>query len=312
MSKIFITGVNGFVGRHLMLEYKDSEIIGLVREGTDKNLGTNIKTVQGDILDKERIEKIIKEEKPDLILHLAAFTSPSESLKNPVGTLDNNIKGQLNILEAVRKIELLDTKLLVVSSAEVYGDIDEANLPISEEESLNPMTPYAVSKITQDFLGYQYFKSYGIKSIRVRPFNHIGPGQSSMFVVSAFARQIALIEKGKQEKIIKVGDLISRRDFTDVRDIVRAYRILMEKGKIGDVYNIGSGKSYKISEILEILLSFSKQKIEIKEDESLMREVDIKESRCDSSKINKDTGWKPEIPIEKSLLDSLDYWRNIL
>lgn len=312
MSKIFITGVNGFVGMHLVLEYKDSEIIGLVREETDKDLGSNIKTIQGDILDKEKIEKIVKEEKPDLIFHLAAFTSPSESLKNPVETIDNNIKGQLNILEAVRKIELLDTKLLVVSSAEVYGDIDEADLPISEEEALNPMTPYAVSKITQDFLGYQYFKSYGIKSIRVRPFNHIGPGQSNMFVVSAFAKQIAMIEKGQQEKIIKVGDLISKRDFTDVRDVVRAYRILMERGKIGDVYNIGSEKSYKISEILNILLSFSKQKIEIKEDESLMRKVDIKESRCDSSKIKKDTGWKPEIPIEKSLLDALDYWRNIL
>lgn len=312
MSKIFITGVNGFVGKHLVLEYKDSEIIGLVREETDEDLGSNIKTIQGDILDKEKIEKIVKEEKPDLIFHLAAFTSPSESLKNPVETIDNNIKGQLNILEAVRKIELLDTKLLVVSSAEVYGDIDEADLPISEEEALNPMTPYAVSKITQDFLGYQYFKSYGIKSIRVRPFNHIGPGQSNMFVVSAFAKQIAMIEKGQQEKIIKVGDLISKRDFTDVRDVVRAYRILMERGKIGDVYNIGSEKSYKISEILNILLSFSKQKIEIKEDESLMRKVDIKESRCDSSKIKKDTGWKPEIPIEKSLLDALDYWRNIL
>jgi len=311
MAKVFITGINGFVGKHLIKEYPNDEIFGLVKTSTDENLGENVKKFQGDILDSSGIRKIIEEVKPDIIFHLAALTSPSESLKNPVETLDNNIKGQLNILEAVRNLEL-DCKTLVVSSAEIYGSVSEKDLPINENVQFLPTTPYAVSKITQDFLGYQYFKSYGVKSIRVRPFNHIGPGQAPMFVVSAFAKQIAMIEKGQQEPVMKVGNLTPKRDFTDVRDVARAYKLLMEKGEIGEVYNIGSGKSYGINEILNILISFSTEKIEVREDPSLVRKVDVKELRCDYTKLKNDTSWEPEIEIEKSLKDTLDYWRNIL
>lgn len=311
MAKVFITGINGFVGKHLIKEYPNDEIFGLVKTSTDENLGENVKKFQGDILDSSGIRKIIEEVKPDIIFHLAALTSPSESLKNPVETLDNNIKGQLNILEAVRDLEL-DCKTLVVSSAEIYGSVSEKDLPINENVQFLPTTPYAVSKITQDFLGYQYFKSYGVKSIRVRPFNHIGPGQAPMFVVSAFAKQIAMIEKGQQEPVMKVGNLTPKRDFTDVRDVARAYKLLMEKGEIGEVYNIGSGKSYGINEILNILISFSTEKIEVREDPSLVRKVDVKELRCDYTKLKNDTSWEPEIEIEKSLKDTLDYWRNIL
>lgn len=312
MSKIFITGINGFVGKHLLEQYKEDEIIGLVKNSDESNLGDNVRVVQGDILDKPIMDEIIANEKPNIIFHLAALTSPSESIKNPSETIKNNIEGQLNILEAVRNNKLLDTKLLVVSSAEIYGEVDEKNLPIDENAPLFPNTPYAVSKITQDFLGYQYFKSYGIKSIRVRPFNHIGPGQAPIFVVSAFARQIAMIEKGQQNKIMKVGNLEPKKDFTDVRDVVRAYRLLIEKGKIGEVYNIGSGVSYSISEILEKLLSYSTEKIEVVADESLIRKVECKELRCDITKLKNDTGWEPMISIDKSLRDALDYWRNIL
>ncbi len=311
MAKVFITGINGFVGKHLIKEYPNDEIFGLVKTSIDENLGENVKKFQGDILDSSGIRKIIEEVKPDIIFHLAALTSPSESLKNPVETLDNNIKGQLNILEAVRNLEL-DCKTLVVSSAEIYGSVSEKDLPINENVQFLPTTPYAVSKITQDFLGYQYFKSYGVKSIRVRPFNHIGPGQAPMFVVSAFAKQIAMIEKGQQEPVMKVGNLTPKRDFTDVRDVSRAYKLLMEKGEIGEVYNIGSGKSYGINEILNILISFSTEKIEVREDPSLVRKVDVKELRCDYTKLKNDTSWEPEIEIEKSLKDTLDYWRNIL
>ena len=312
MSKVFITGINGFVGKHLIDLYKDDEIVGLIRPGTDKDVGDDIKLVEGDILDTNRIEEIISEEKPDIIFHLAAFTSPSESLKSPVEALDNNIKGQLNILEAIRKFELFDTKTLVVSTSEIYGNADPEFLPINESTPLKPHTPYAVSKITQDFLGYQYFKSYGIKTIRVRPFNHIGPGQAPMFVVPAFAKQIAMIEKGQQEKIMKVGNLDAKKDFTDVRDVVLAYKLLMEKGEFGEVYNIGSGKSHAISEILEILLSFSTEKISVEKDPALMRKNEILDLYCDPSKIERLTGWKATIPLEKSLKDALDYWRNIL
>ena len=311
MAKIFITGINGFVGKHLIRQYSKDEIVGLVKDSTGEDLGKNVKTHQGDILDKQRIQDIISEIRPDIIFHLAALTSPAESLKNPVETINNNVSGQLNILEAVRNLEI-DCKMLVVSSAEVYGNVNEKNIPTTESAELLPNTPYGVSKATQDLLGYQYSKSYGLKNVRVRPFNHIGPGQAPIFVVSAFAKQIAMIEKGQQEKIIKVGNLTPKRDFTDVRDVVRAYKLLMEKGKAGEVYNIGSGKSYEISEILNILLSFSSEKIEVVEEESLVRKVDVKELRCDFSKLNNDTGWEPEIPIEKSLQDTLDYWRDII
>lgn len=310
MAKIFITGINGFVGKHLINQYPEDEISGLIKN-SDGQLGENVKAYQGDILDTVEIEKIIEEIKPDIIFHLAALTSPAESLKTPVETINNNVLGQLNILEAVRKLGL-DSKMLVVSSAEVYGNVDEKNIPTTESAELLPNTPYGVSKVTQDMLGYQYYKAYGLKNTRVRPFNHIGPGQAPIFVVSAFAKQIAMIEKGQQEKIIKVGNLTAKRDFTDVRDVVRAYKLLVDKGRAGEVYNIGSGKSYAISEILNILLSFSNEKIEIVEDESLLRKVDVKELRCDFTKLRNDTGWEPEIPIEKSLRDTLDYWRNTL
>lgn len=311
MAKIFITGINGFVGKHLTKEYLEDEIFGLVKDSTGENLDGNTKTFQGDILDSEGIKKIVGEVRPDIIFHLAALTSPAESLKSPVETINNNVNGQLNILEAVRSLEI-DCRMLVVSSAEVYGNVADENIPTAENAPLLPNTPYGVSKATQDLLGYQYYESYGLENIRVRPFNHIGPGQAPIFVVSAFAKQIAMIEKGQQEKVIKVGNLTPRRDFTDVRDVVKAYKLLMEKGKFGEVYNIGSGKSYEISEILNILMSFSTEKIEIVEDESLLRKVDVKELQCDFTKLKNDTGWEPEIPIEKSLKDTLDYWRNII
>lgn len=309
MAKIFITGINGFVGKHLLEAYSEDEVFGLVKSSTGSL--ENVITLSGDILDKKRIEDIIREIRPDVIFHLAALTSPAESLKTPVETINNNVTGQLNILEAVRNLNL-NCKMLVVSSAEVYGNVDEKNIPTSESVELLPNTPYGVSKATQDLLGFQYNKSYGIHTVRVRPFNHIGPGQAPVFVVSAFARQIAMIEKGQQDKVIKVGNLSPKRDFTDVRDVVRAYKFLIEKGKAGEVYNIGSGKSYAISEILDILLSFSKENIEIVENPELIRKVDVKELRCDFSKLKNETGWEPEIPIEKSLEDTLNYWREII
>ncbi len=312
MSKIFITGINGFVGKHLSKIYESDEIVGLVRPGTDRLSDNNIKQVEGDILDVKRISEIILDEKPDIIFHLAASTSPSESLENPIESIDNNINGQLNILEALRKNKLLDTKTLVVSTSEIYGAVDAQDLPIDELTPLRPHTPYAVSKIAQDFLGYQYFKSYGVKTIRVRPFNHVGPGQAPIFVVSAFAKQIAKIEKGQQEKIMKVGNLDAKKDFTDVRDVVVAYKLLLEKGEIGEVYNIGSGKSHSISEILEILLSFSNEKISVEKDPALVRKNEIQDLYCDTTKIEKTTGWVAKIPLEQTLRDTLDYWRNIL
>jgi GDP-4-dehydro-6-deoxy-D-mannose reductase len=317
-KKILITGASGFVGSHLvdhLAKDADNDLFGTsFSKGGSKVLGESqkIQLLEVDLSKEEDVYGLIEKVKPDVIYHLAAFTSAADSFKSPRETVLNNIACQINIFESMRKSNLLDSKTLVVSSAEVYGSIEAKDLPMDEETPLNPTNPYAVSKLTQDFLGLQYFHSYGLKTIRVRPFNHVGPRQAPMFVVSSFAQKIVEIEKGKREPVLPVGNLAAKRDFSDVRDVVRAYSLLMEKGEFGEVYNIGSGVSYKISEILDMLLSFSSAKVKIQVDEALFRPVDDPELVCDTTKINRLTGWKTEIPIEKTLKDTLDYWRNII
>lgn len=317
MNKILITGATGFVGGHL-LDYLSKDFTNKLfgTYSSDKKLElikkrNNVEFIKVDLINEEETFSLIDKIKPDIIYHLAAITSVVDSFKSPRETVLNNIACQINILEAMRINKLIDTKTLVVSSAEAYGTVKKENLPIDEETSLNPTNPYSVSKIAQDFLGLQYFLSYGLKTVRVRPFNHVGPGQTPNFVVSSFAQKIAEIEKGKREPILPVGNLEAKRDFTDVRDVIRAYVLLMDKGDFGEVYNIGSGISYKISEILDKLLSFSSAKIKIEPDKSLFRPIDDPELVCDASKLIKVTGWQPEIPIETTLKDTLDYWRNI-
>ncbi|MEK7573105.1 MAG: GDP-mannose 4,6-dehydratase [Patescibacteria group bacterium] len=316
--KSLITGISGFAGTFLAehLVSKNFEVLGVyLQEASLTNLGKTkdkVSLFKLDLSDKDSVFDFIKQNKPDYIFHLAALTSPSDSFDDPFTTIQNNINAQLNILEALRKLSFFDTKILVVSSAEIYGLIDKKDLPIDENVSFKPTNPYAVSKITQDFLGLQYFLSYNLKVIRVRPFNHIGPRQGDKFVVSAFARKIAEIEKGKREPVLTVGNLKSKRDFTNVRDMVKAYLLSLEKGTSGDVYNLGSGRSYEISEVLDKLLSLSSAKIQVKEDKSLLRPVDNPESVCNYDKFFKITGWKPEISLDQTLRDTLDYWRNII
>jgi GDP-4-dehydro-6-deoxy-D-mannose reductase len=202
-------------------------------------------------------------------------------------------------------------KILIIGSAEEYGNVDKKYISANEETPLSPLTPYAVSKVCQDMLGYQFYLHNNLNIVRVRPFNHVGPGQSPKFVVSAFASQIALLEK-KGGGILKVGDLKAYRDVTDVRDIVRAYLLALEKGVIGEVYNLGSGRLVNIGKILEMLLSFSKTKIDVREDKSLLRSNDVKKIYCDYSKFKKQTGWKPEIALSKTLFDTIEYERRKL
>lgn len=319
MKKVLITGLTGFAGSYLaeyLVAKKEYEVCGtylfddsLVNVAAIKD---KINLIKIDLSKEENVFKLIKDTSPTFIFHLAALTSPGESFSVPTETLLNNISLQVHLLEAVRQQNLLDTKILVVSSADIYGLVDSIDLPIDEETKLMPTSPYAVSKIAQDFLGLTYFLSYNLKIIRVRPFNHIGPRQSSQFVVSSFARQIAEIEKGKRKPVLKAGNLEAKRDFTNVKDMVRAYLAVMERGKNGDVYNIGSGVSYKISDILSKLVSMSSSKIKIEKEEGLIRPIDNPELVCDASKFVKLTGWKPEIPIKKTLENILDYWRNII
>lgn len=313
MKKAFITGLTGFAGTHLSNHLLDK---GFLVSGTyldEKSLQRfenkdKVDLHPLDLLDEEKTYSVIEKVKPDFIFHLAALASPRDSFKDPKKTFSNNISGQLNVFEAVRRLELFDTKILVISTAEVYGHVDSKNIPMNENTPFIPTNPYAVSKIAQDYLGLQYFLTNKLKVVRVRPFNHVGPGQSPDFVVSAFAKRIADIEKGKG-KIMKIGNLTAKRDFTDVRDMVKAYLLALEKGELGEVYNLGSGKSYLISDILKMMKNMADVEIKTEEDPELMSPSNDPELRCDSTKFTSLTGWNPEIPIEKTLQDTLDYWR---
>lgn len=318
--KILITGASGFAGSHLLdylIEHYSDNILsgtyytekGLENLDAQKN---KVELVKVDLRNEKETSELIKKIMPDVVYHLAAFTSPADSFISPNETVINNISSQINLFEAIRKNGLTNSRILLTSSAEVYGDVKKEDLPMDEDTPLNPTNPYAVSKLTQDFLGKQYFSSYQLKIIRVRPFNHIGPRQSPNFVVPSFAKKIVEIEKGKRKPVLPVGNLESKRDFTDVRDMVKAYALLVEKGIPGEVYNIGSGVSYKISDILDKLLSLSSVKIDIETDKTLLRPNDNPELVCDISKIKALTGWQPEIPIEETLKDTLDYWRDII
>lgn len=320
MKQILITGITGFVGEYLA-EYllsieKDSAIhgtyhseSGLARIG---DLKKRLTLHQVDLNDAAKVVSLIQSIKPQEIYHLAALSSVSDSFKRPAETLITNIASEVNLFEAVRSLNEPSVRILVVGSSEMYGNVQPSDLPLSEDTPLRPASPYAVSKITQDYLALQYYNSYKIQTLRARPFNHIGPRQSEKFVVPSFAKQIAEIEKGKRDPVIKVGNLTPKKDFTDVRDIVQAYHLLMQKGVPGEAYNIGSGKSVAIQELLAILLSCSNVSVKVEEDPSLVRPVEILEIRSDSSKLQNLTGWKPEITLEESLKNTLDYFRNLV
>lgn len=318
-KKILITGISGFAGCHLaeyLLKIKAGKIYGtyLFEDSLQNLVSTKdqLALTKVDLTETDKVLDLVKKVKPDLVFHLAALPSTTESFKNPIRTIDNNVSVQLNLLEAIRTEGLSDTLILIVSSSDVYGKAANDHMPINENTPFMPTNPYAVSKITQDYFGLQYFLSYNMKIVRVRPFNHIGPRQSPGFVVSSFAQRIAQIEKGKLDPILKVGNLDTKRDFTDVRDIVRGYSMLLEKGVIGDVYNIGSGKSVKISDIVEKLLSFSKTKIRVEVDPTLLRPTDNPELICDNTKMKKLTGWEMEYSLDETLKETLDYWRDIV
>jgi GDP-4-dehydro-6-deoxy-D-mannose reductase len=231
----------------------------------------------------------------------------SRSWKNPWETLGNNIRGQLNLLEGLVRLGL-SPKTLIVGSGEEYGMVRPEELPIKETNPLRPYSPYAVSKVTQDLMGYQYFISHRLPIIRVRPFNHIGPRQSEGFVAADFAKQIAEVKAGLRPAVIKVGNLEARRDFTDVRDMVRAYYLALLKGEPGEVYNIGSGVAHSIEELLQALLEESAMKLKVEKDPELMRPSDVPVVVSDATKFRERTTWTPTIGFRESLSDILNWW----
>lgn len=311
MKKVLITGVSGFVGSHLveLLLAKEYELHGTVFGSGNEVAG--VKTYAADLTNLEATEKVIQEVAPDWVFHLAALSSPAASFGDGNQTLNNNIIAQANLLDSLVKHEI-KARVLIVGSAEEYGKVDEASLPIDEHCPLRPMSPYAVSKIAQDFMGLQYYLSYGLECIRVRPFNHVGERQPPVFVLPAFAKQVAMIEAGKQEPVMMVGNLTATRDFTDVKDMVGAYELAMMRGEPGEVYNLGSGNEVAIEDLLQFLLDQAKVKIEVKQDPARMQKSDVPRLKANASKFSSLTGWKAEIPFFSTVTRVLDYWRQTI
>jgi len=314
--RVLVTGIAGFAGSHLadfILNKNNIKLYGI--ELSDKKIDNishikdKIELYRCDIRDDSAVYRIISKIKPDFIFHLAGQSFPLRSWSSPSDSLITNIIGALNILEAVRKSKI-DSRIHIACSSEEYGEVKRNEMPIRECNPLRPLSPYAVGKLTQDMLGYQYYKVYKMFIVRTRAFNHLGARMDENFVISSFSRQIALIEKNRQRPVIYVGNINVRRDFADVRDVVEAYWLALTKGRAGEAYNICSGKGYKIRKLLEILLSFTSQKIEIKIDRCRFRHSDILLTIGDNSKFYRQTGWKPKIPIKETLRDILAYWRN--
>jgi len=317
--KVLITGITGFVGSHmvdfLMQEHPEVEIFGIRRwrSRTDTiehfEYSDKIRIMECELRDMTSVFKVIQEVRPDRIYHLAAQSFVPTSWTSPADSLTTNIIGQLNIFDAVRSLGL-DPWIQIACSSEEYGMVYENEVPIKETNPLRPLSPYAVSKVGQDMMGYQYFMSYGLKVVRTRGFNHTGPRRGSVFVCSNFAKQVADIEKKKIPPVIKVGNLEAKRDFTDVRDMVRAYWLALSgKCEAGEVYNIASGKTYLISELLQILLDMTDATITIEADPSRLRPSDVPILLGDYSKFHAATGWTPTISFEQTMRDILEYWR---
>lgn len=314
---ILVTGMSGFVGSHLaelLLRDKDTRLFDLSNvacpDGVTYPEG-RVEMIEGDIADEQAVKALVERIRPDRIYHLAAQSFVPLSYSDPHLTMEINIKGTLNILEAVRKT-VAECAVLICCTGEEYGAVEADDLPLKETAPFKPANPYAVSKVAQDLLGYQYYRSYGLRIIRTRAFNHTGPRQSDRFVCSSFARQVAEIKLGMRPPLIKTGNLEAGRDFSDVRDVVKAYRLLLEEGRSGEAYNVCSGQPLKIGDALQAMLEMSGVDVEVTTDPDLMRPLDVPVIYGDSSKCRQDTGWQPEIDRRRMLADLIRYWEEKL
>lgn len=314
MKKILITGGSGFVGSHLIeyLHANQSHQIFTTTFGHSPSIVASLvpkpQIFKLNLLNKADIAAVVKKIIPDEVVHLAALSSASQSFSQADKTITNNTSAQINLLDALIQLKH-KPKTLIIGSAEEYGIVKKSETPVTESNPFRPISPYAVSKIAQDFLGFQYHLTYGLPVVRLRPFNHTGERRPPNFVIPAFAKQIAEIEAGKKDHMMIVGDLSVVRDFTDVKDMVIAYDLALKHCKPGEVYNIGSGRPVKISTLLEILLQLTPATITVKKDPSQFRPADVKVLVCDATKFKKQTGWEPKIPLETTIKRVLNYWR---
>ena len=315
MRRVLVTGITGFAGSHLadaMLRMGDVEIFGILRwRSRTENIEhfrSRVTLLECDLRDSTSTRDALEAVRPDWIFHLAAQSFVPTSWNAPHESISTNALGQLNLFEAVCRIGI-KPRIQLACSSEEYGLVHADELPIRESNPLRPLSPYAVSKVTQDLLGYQYFKSYGMDVVRTRGFNHEGPRRPNVFVASDFAWQIAEVEKGRRDPVIHVGNLDARRDFTDVRDMVLGYWLALEKGEPGEVYNICSGKAYSIRQVLDLLLGMTECRLEVREDAKRLRPSDVPVLLGDNTKFRQATGWEPHIPFEQTLRDELDFWR---
>jgi GDP-4-dehydro-6-deoxy-D-mannose reductase len=317
--RALITGITGFAGshlaEHLLAEHPDVEVFGTYRWRSRmdniEHLRKKVKLLEADLRDSTSMVNALDRSRPDFIFHLAAQSFVPSSWTAPNETLTTNIAGQTNLFEAIRALRI-DPVVQLACSSEEYGLVLPNEVPIKETNPLRPLSPYAVSKVAQDYLGYQYFQSYGLKAIRTRGFNHTGPRRGQVFVTSNFCSQVAAIELGLQEPVIRVGNIEAIRDFTDVRDMVRAYWLAVNHGKPGEVYNIATGHGIRISELLDRIIALASVEVKIEVDPERLRPSDVEILIGDSSKFRADTGWEPRIPFDQTLRDLLDYWRRTM
>ncbi|UAY53118.1 GDP-mannose 4,6-dehydratase [Ferruginibacter albus] len=318
MKKYLITGYSGFVSHHF-LNYLESlqqpcNILGVDINEAAFDLGS-YKYVQGsfknvNLLNREEVDVLIHDYKPDYILHLASYSSVASSWKNPVTSFVNNTNIFLNLVEQVRLLGLA-CRILSVGSSEEYGKVDVSTLPLHEELPTNPVSPYAVARVSQEMLSQIYAKSYGLDIVLTRSFNHIGPGQKEMFAISSFAKKmIGIKHSSSGEKTMTVGDIEIVRDFVDVRDVVKAYYLLLQKGEKGEIYNICSGKGITLKEVLQTMKNILQIEVNIQIDKELIRPADNPVIIGSNKKIKDKIGWQPSISLETSLKDLLNYWDN--
>lgn len=313
MKKILITGAGGFVGTYLIKELQksaDFEIYGAVFSATSdiSSLLPSDHIIEGDLSDYNFAADLVKKSAPDVVYHLAALSVVGTSESKALSVMNTNTTISYNILEAVKSFAP-KARFIAIASANVYGAVEDTSKPIDESLPLRPLNPYAVSKVSQEMLATMYCLAYGLDVVIVRPFNHTGIGQTTDFVIPKLAQQFARIEKGEVEPVIKVGNLDTVRDFTDVRDMVEAYALAAQSGKSGQIYNLGSGTGHTIKEILDILQSLSPAKVEIKVKEELVRTADVPVLICDASKFNKVTGWTAKTSLNQTVSDILNYYR---